>query len=44
MAIGDTFYVTLDFLVDDTAKTVQIKDKAMFQRIMESQALDTEDQ
>lgn len=42
--LADTFDVTLDFLVDDTGKTVEIKDKAMLQRIMEIQALDTEDQ
>ncbi|MFZ1984960.1 MAG: helix-turn-helix transcriptional regulator [Desulfatitalea sp.] len=42
--LADTFNVTLDFLVDDTGKTAEIKDKAMLQRIMEIQALDTEDQ
>jgi transcriptional regulator with XRE-family HTH domain len=42
--LADTFDVTLDFLVDDTGKTAEIKDKAMLQRIMEIQALDTEDQ
>lgn len=42
--LADTFDVTLDFLVDDTGKTAEIKDKAMLQRIMDIQALDTEDQ
>jgi transcriptional regulator with XRE-family HTH domain len=42
--LADTFDVTLDFLVDDTGKTAEIKDKAMLQRIMEIQALDIEDQ
>ncbi len=42
--LADTFDVTLDFLVDDTGRTAEIKDKAMLQRIMEIQALDTEDQ
>jgi hypothetical protein len=34
----------LDFLVDDTGKSVEIKDKAMLQRLMEIEALDAEDQ
>jgi transcriptional regulator with XRE-family HTH domain len=42
--LADTFDVTLDFLVDDTGKSAEIKDKAMLNRIMEIQALDTEDQ
>lgn len=42
--LADTFDVTLDFLVDDTGKTAEIKDRAMLQRIMELQALDAEDQ
>ena len=42
--LANTFGVTLDFLVDDTGKTAEIKDKAMLKRIMEIQALDTEDQ
>jgi transcriptional regulator with XRE-family HTH domain len=42
--LADTFDVTLDFLVDDTGKTAEIKDKAMLRRLMEIQALDTEDQ
>ncbi len=42
--LADTFDVTLDFLVDDTGKATEIKDKAMLKRIMEIQALDTEDQ
>lgn len=42
--LADTLDVTLDFLVDDTGKTAEIKDKAMLRRIMEIQALDSEDQ
>ena len=38
------FGVTLDFLADDTGKTAEIKDKAMLQRLMELEALDSEDQ
>ena len=41
--LADTFEVTLDFLVDDTGRTAEIKDRAMLQRIMDIQALDTED-
>jgi transcriptional regulator with XRE-family HTH domain len=42
--LADTFDVTLDYLVDDTGKAAEIKDKAMLQRNMDIQALDTEDQ
>ncbi|MGD8847803.1 MAG: helix-turn-helix transcriptional regulator [Desulfobacteraceae bacterium] len=42
--LADTFDVTLDYLVDDTGRAAEIKDKAMLRRIMEIQALDTEDQ
>ena len=35
--------MTLDYLVDDTGKTVEIKDKAMLQRILEIEALEQED-
>jgi transcriptional regulator with XRE-family HTH domain len=41
--LADTFDVTLDFLVDDTGRTAEIRDKAMLQRVMDIQALDTED-
>ena len=41
--LADTFDVTLDFLVDDTGKTAEIKDKAMLQRIVEIEALEQED-
>ena len=37
--LADTFDVTLDYLVDDTGKATEIKDKAMLQRIMDIQAL-----
>lgn len=42
--LAGTFDVTLDYLVDDTGRAAEIKDKAMLRRIMEIQALDTEDQ
>jgi transcriptional regulator with XRE-family HTH domain len=42
--LADTFDVTLDYLVDDTGRAAEIKDKAMLRRIMEIQSLDTEDQ
>jgi transcriptional regulator with XRE-family HTH domain len=42
--LGDTFAVTLDFLVDDTGRAAEIKDKTMLNRIVELEALDTEDQ
>lgn len=41
--LADAFDVTLDYLVDDTGKTTEIKDKAMLQRLLEIQALDTEE-
>lgn len=42
--LAAAFGVTLDFLVDDTGKSAEIKDKAMLQRLMEIEALDAEDQ
>lgn len=42
--LADTFGVTLDYLVDDTGRAAEIKDKAMLQRIMDIEALDAEDQ
>ena len=41
--LADTFAVTLDYLVDDTGKAAEIKDKAMLQRIVEIEALEQED-
>ena len=41
--LADTFVVTLDYLVDDTGKAAEIKDKAMLQRIVEIEALAQED-
>lgn len=38
--LADTFGVTLDFLVDDTGGTLDIKDKAMLQRMMDIEALE----
>jgi hypothetical protein len=42
--LADTFSVTLDFLVDDTGRAAEIKDKVRLKRLMELEALDTEDQ
>jgi len=41
--LADIFVVTLDYLVDDTGKAVEIKDRAMLQRIVEIEALAQED-
>jgi transcriptional regulator with XRE-family HTH domain len=41
--LADIFAVTLDYLVDDTGKAVEIKDKAMLQRVIEIEALEQED-
>jgi transcriptional regulator with XRE-family HTH domain len=41
--LADIFVVTLDYLVDDTGKAAEIKDKAMLQRIIEIEALAQED-
>jgi len=41
--MADIFAVTLDYLVDDTGKTAEIKDKAMLQRVVEIEALEQED-
>jgi transcriptional regulator with XRE-family HTH domain len=41
--LADTFDVTLDYLVDDTGRAAEIKDKAMLQRLIELDALDAED-
>jgi len=41
--LANTFTVTLDYLVDDTGKAAEIKDKAMLQRIVEIEALEQED-
>jgi hypothetical protein len=42
--LADTFSVTLDFLVDDTGRAAEIRDKVRLKRLMELEALDTEDQ
>jgi transcriptional regulator with XRE-family HTH domain len=42
--LADTFGITLDYLVDDTGGVTEIKDKVMLKRLMELEALDTEDQ
>ncbi len=41
--LADIFEVTLDYLVDDTGKTADIKDRAMLKRLMDIEALDSED-
>ena len=41
--LADTFGVTLDYLVDDVGRIADIKDKAMLQRLMDIEAMETED-
>jgi transcriptional regulator with XRE-family HTH domain len=41
--LADAFGTTLDYLVDDTGKQAEIKDKAMLTRIVEIEQLDQED-
>jgi transcriptional regulator with XRE-family HTH domain len=41
--LADAFGVTLDFLADDTGRAIEIKDKAMLQRLAEIEALEQED-
>ena len=41
--LADTFDITLDYLVDDTGKLTEIKDKAILERILEIEKLDQED-
>lgn len=41
--LAETFGVTLDYLVDDTGNIASIKDKAMLQRMMEIETLDSDD-
>jgi transcriptional regulator with XRE-family HTH domain len=41
--LADTFDVTLDYLVDDTGRAAEIKDRAMLNRLMEIEALGQED-
>jgi len=40
--LADTFAGTLDYLIDDTGKAAEIKDKAMVQRIVEIETLEQE--
>jgi hypothetical protein len=42
--LADTFDITLDYLVDNTGRAAEIKDKNMLKRLVEIEALDTEDQ
>lgn len=41
--LADTFSVTLDYLVDRTGRTEEIKDKTMLHRLIEIEALEQED-
>lgn len=41
--LADTFNVTLDYLVDTTGHVVEIKDKAMLNRLLEIEQLEQED-
>jgi transcriptional regulator with XRE-family HTH domain len=41
--LADIFDVTLDYLVDETGKAANIKDRTMLKRLMDIEALDSED-
>ena len=41
--LADTFDITLDYLVDNTGKLTDIKDKAILERILEIEKLNQED-
>ena len=41
--LADTLGVTLDYMVDDAGRNADIKDKAMLQRLMDIEAMETED-
>jgi transcriptional regulator with XRE-family HTH domain len=41
--LADAFSTTLDFLVDDTGRQSEIKDKSLLNRIVEIEHLDQED-
>lgn len=41
--LADAFDITLDYLVDDTGKLAEIKDKAMLARLTDLEFLDQED-
>ena len=41
--LADVFAVTLDYLVDDTGKVAEIKDKAMLHRLTDLEQLDQDD-
>ncbi len=41
--LADVFEVTLDYLVDDSGKVAEIKDKVMLKRLTDVEQLDEED-
>ena len=41
--LADTLGITLDYMVDDAGRNADIKDKAMLQRLMDIEAMETED-
>lgn len=41
--LADVFEITLDYLVDDTGKVLEIQDKAMLERFTEIEHLEPED-
>lgn len=41
--LADAFGITLDYLVDDTGRITDIKDKAMLERLKEIEGLDQEE-
>jgi transcriptional regulator with XRE-family HTH domain len=41
--LADAFMITMDYLVDDTGKVTEIKDRALFERLLEIEQLDQEE-
>jgi len=41
--IADAFGITMDYLVDDSGKVSELKDKSMLNRMIEIEQLDNED-
>ncbi len=41
--IADTFDITMDYLVDDTGKISEIKNKSLLNRLIEIENLNSED-
>lgn len=43
LKLANAFNITLDYLVDNTGKVTEIKDRAMLERLMEIEKLEHED-